>query len=88
VKTGNDQNPILLDFENYPIREAPNSGATPVAVDHRETLRVFLYRLDRGLDCKRKPLTETRRTFWYHARASLRSAPASGSQTTGNVTVF
>ncbi len=42
VETGNDHNPNLLNLENYSVREAPNSRATPVTVDHREPQRVFL----------------------------------------------
>ena len=42
METGNDHNPILLNLENYSVKEAPTSRATPVTVDHRETQRVFL----------------------------------------------
>jgi hypothetical protein len=86
VEAGNHHNPVLLNLENDPIREAPYSRPPPVAVNDRKTKWVFGDGFHRRSDCQGELLAKLRSYAVVEARASLASAFASGSQTTGSVT--
>jgi hypothetical protein len=52
VETGNHHNPVLLNFKEYSVREAPHSRTAAVPVDDGELEGVFCDCLNRRLDCQ------------------------------------
>jgi hypothetical protein len=50
MKTGNDHDPLLLNFKNDPIWESSNACSTPVTVYGGKTPRTFAYALDSSAD--------------------------------------
>ena len=60
MEAGDYKDPLLLQLEEYAIREAPNARTATVAVDHRELQWMFRDGLNRGVDRQRKTLPKLR----------------------------
>jgi hypothetical protein len=93
MKTSNHHDPLLLNFKNNPIREAPDACTTPVTVygiwymvGKRRGLLLILSAVAPTAEMNRSPSAKRRSS--YQDLAALRSASASGNQTTGSVTAF
>jgi hypothetical protein len=56
VEARNHHDPLLLDLKEYSVGEAPHSCTSTAPADDRELCWMFRDRLNRLLDCQRKPL--------------------------------
>jgi hypothetical protein len=56
VEARDDENPVLVDFKEYSVREEPHSGTAAAPVDARKLRWVFRDCLNRRLNCQREPL--------------------------------
>jgi hypothetical protein len=51
---------MFLQLEEHSVRKTPNSCTPPSAVDRGKLHGMFRDRLNRSLDCQRKPFPEPR----------------------------
>ena len=87
MKAGDHQNPILLNLEDDSVGKSAHSGTTSSAMNDGELQRMFGDCVHRFFDGQREAVPSCGRMLSYQSRACANSASASGSQTTGSVTV-
>lgn len=87
MEASDHNNPMFLDFKEQTIREAAHSGPSTLPIKDRKMKRIFCHCVDRHFHCARKSLAQFRADVVIHPSASLKSASASGSQTTGRITI-
>jgi len=60
VEAGDYDNPMLLNLEEYSVREPPHSRTATAPVDNRELQWMLCHRLNRDLDRPRETLPKLR----------------------------
>jgi hypothetical protein len=80
-------NPVLLNLEEYSVRKAQYSRATAVPVDDRKLQWMFSYCRHRCLYRKCETLSKLRANVVIPGPRVQQTSFASGTQTTGSITV-
>ena len=86
MHAGNDHNPIAFHLEEKAVRKRPHSYATDFRMHNCNSKGVSRDELHGGAHGQSKSHAQVGMNAFVPASASLRSASASGSQTTGSVT--